>query len=146
MGKYKPLLVGIILIWGAYFAFRTIQFLMSETAHGNIRAISWRHFVVGYGSGGDIGGSYMAPEIHFSYKHVGVDTNTPYMVLPQAVSSDLYKAGEQIDVIFPKGKPEQAEIYSLSEFWFTAPYVIVLTMVSIIWFIGFAFVVLKPWQ
>jgi hypothetical protein len=147
--KNWPLLLGFAIIWIGYFSVRGVQFLTKETAHGKIIAAYFKNFSEPgspRGSRGDFHGWYAAPVIQFTYKNPNVDSVEHIVVQPQAMSSDLYKEGESIDVIFPKGHPQQAEIYSLLEFWLTAPYIIILIMVCILWLIIYAFVVFKPWE
>ncbi len=144
--KYGILLLGCALVFGSYFIARTIQFLSRETAAGTVTAISWRNFLVGNArTRGDYHGEYQCPEIHFLYKHSAADTGIMYSVRPESLSNKEYKPGEKTGVIFPKGQPELARIYSLREFWFTTPYMIILTAIAALWSIGFLVVVFKPW-
>ncbi len=151
--KYGILLLGFLLIFGTYFIGRTVQFVSKEIAPGVVTAMVWGSFSVGVpvsrhgvGGGGDYHGNYQCPEIHFIYKASSADSGTRYSVRPEALSFKEYKPGEQVTVIFPSAHPELARIYSLGEFWFIPPYMIILAGIALLWSIGFLLVVFKPWK
>lgn len=149
--KYSILLLGYLLIFGTYFGIRTVQFFSGERADGEVTVIRWGKFSVGVppngrGGGGDYHGDYQCPEIHFFYKLSAADTGRWYVVTPEARSLKQYHPGDKTGVIFPKGQPEKAEIYSSAEFWFTTPNMIIIFVIAAFWSIGFVVVVFKPWR
>jgi len=132
--KYRILFLGYALTWGIYFAIRIFQFGSMETAKGEITQLLWGHYMVG-GRRGDYKGSYQCPEVHFLYKPSVADTCTWYATAAESYSE--HKPGEKVSVIFPKGKPELARIYSSGEFWFTTPYLLILLAITLFWSIIF---------
>jgi len=146
--KYRILLVGYALLWGAYFGFRTYQVLTMEIVDGQIMGRIRKPFRI-YSPRGKYGGThgdYICAALHFKYKISPTDTGTWYDAFPQALSFNEYPDEQKTRIIFPKGKPELATIYSLEEFWFPAPYMITLLAITTVWSIGFIVVVFKPWR
>ena len=145
--KYKVLLLGYLLLFGAYFGFRAFQFATMQRASGEINKILWGHFRIGNPRrSGDTKGEYPCPEVHFLYKTLAQDTATWFIISPESYAFHEYKPGEQANVIFPKDQPNLATLYSLGDFWFTPPYIIILLVISVAWTIGYVVVVFKPWR
>ena len=143
--KYRILFLGYALTWGIYFAVRIFQFSSMEIAtDGEITQIFWGHFVaegapaIGRSvlSGGrNYHGEYSCPEVHFLYKPATADTGNWYTTSAESYAE--HKPGEKVSMIFPKGKPDLARIYSLGEFWFTTPYLLILLAITLFWSIIF---------
>ncbi|MCD6010719.1 MAG: hypothetical protein K0Q79_581 [Flavipsychrobacter sp.] len=148
--RYLILFLGFALIWGIYFGVRVYQYRTGEIAEGTIERISQQEFVVNIssrrlGGTGPYKSIYPCPEIRFFYKLPGTADGDLYIVRPRALAFKEYIPGEKASVIFPKGWPEAATIYSFSEFWCTTPYMIMLGVITLFWSIGFFVVVFKPW-
>ncbi len=142
--KKLSVLLGIYaVLWGGYFGLRAWQYSKMETADATVWAIAWRHFTTG-SPRGDYHGSYMTPEVHFPYQDG--DTMDMVQAWPDATVVDWYKPGDKVKVIFPKGCPEAAELYSLVEYWLELPYVVTLLFITIAAGVIFTLFVAKPWQ
>lgn len=145
---------GFLLIWGAYFGYRTVEFLQKETLPAEIQAISWRRPRPQHRykttpmshTPQDSNTPYECPETHFLYKRFANDSGMWYVVWPQSLAFMEHKAGERIAVIFPKDQPDQALLYSLGDFWFAAPYVTLLLAISVGWVIVYCVIRFKPWE
>lgn len=143
--KYLIFLLGYVLIWGGYFGTRSFRFMTMERADGVITRVLREQFVVSSRSG-DYKSSYPCPEVRFRYHSPAADTGTWHTTKKQALSFSEYKSGDSATVIFPKGRPEMAGIYSWGEFWLPTPYLIILLVISLFSSIGVVVVVFKPWN
>jgi hypothetical protein len=116
-----------------------------ETADGEVTRIIIKHFTTGSRRGRDVKGEYICPEVLFNYSRDG-GASQSYTTAPQALAFREYKPSDKMSVIFPKGHPETAVLYSFGEFWLPPPYAIFLSVITMFWTIGFIVVVFKPWR
>jgi hypothetical protein len=148
--KFSILLTGYLLIWGAFFGYRTFQVLTMEITDGatmgRIRQGFTEDVPKSHGGTGKYHGEYIRVQLHFRYKRNPEDTGIWYDATPQALSFNEYPNVQKTRIIFPKGSPESATIFSLEEFWFPAPYMITLLGITVLWSIGYIVAYLKPWR
>ncbi len=153
--RWGILLLGYVLVLCTYFVSLYVCYRSQETAPGEVQGIVWKKFKManirpgissGYYGHGDHYQDFECVVIRFLYRSSNADTGQWLTVHPQTLSNKQYTTGEKIQVIFPHGNPDHATIYSPREFWFNTPYMIIVTVVMLLWSIGFIVVVFKPWQ
>ena len=133
--RFTILAVGCTLIWSIYFSVRTVKYSSMETARGQVTRMMWGDFIITSPrhtvGGGPTHADYPCPEVHFCLKENGNTAESCYTTSNEAYSE--YPTGTDLQVIFPKGDPTKARIYSFSEYWLPTPSLILLAGGTLLW-------------
>jgi hypothetical protein len=144
ISKYLVPVLGYLLVLSCYIAIKSYQLQTKDTAKGEVVRMISRGFTA-HSLHGDYHDDYPCVDIHFQHKSALYGTDSLYDVSPQTLSYKQYLPGEKVTVMFPKGHPELAVIYSMGEFWFAVPNMVIVGAILLFWSVACYIFIAKPW-
>lgn len=129
-------LLGILVIIAVVFGFKFVKQIGTVKVKGVVTGIcSQIAYTQGYfGSSHSTGEMKDHPVAAFEYKGKLYKTEEYNIKFRKGINfENEYNVGDSIGLYFPENKPEAADFYSPSTYWFTIDSLIVIFILSLVW-------------